>query len=288
VNEVWTPLRVLEWTAGRFRERGLESARLDAEVLLAHALKTNRVGLYTGFDKPLAAEELTAYRELVKRRLAGEPVAYLVGEQEFWSLPLKVDARVLIPRRDTETLVEVGLKRVRSGGTPCRRIADVATGSGAVALALAVECPGAVVIATDASEGALEVAAANVERHALGARVTLRHGDLLGPLAGEEPFDLIVSNPPYVPRGEIDGLAREVKAEPRAALDGGVDGLDLIRPLVAGAPALLAAGGMLAVEHTAEQGARVRALLEGARLGEVRTTKDLAGLDRVTSGIKAG
>ncbi len=285
MTETWTPLRVLEWTARRFGERGLPSARLDAEVLLAHVLKTNRVGLYTAFDKPLAADELAAYRELVKRRLGGEPVAYLVGEQEFWSLPLRVDARVLVPRRDTETLVEVGLRRIRSGA--CRRIADVATGSGAVALALAVECPEAIVIATDTSAGALEVAAENVARHQLGGRVSLRRGDLLAPLAGEEPFDLIASNPPYVVRGELDGLPREVKREPREALDGGADGLDLIRRLVVGAPALLAAGGMLAIEHGFDQGERVRALFEAAGFGDVRTAKDLAGHDRVTSGVCA-
>jgi len=161
----WTTLAVLSWTSGRFAERGIASARLDAEVLLAHVLKTNRVALYTGFDKPLEEAELAAYRELIKRRLAGEPVAYLVGEQEFWSLPLNVDARVLIPRRDTETLVEVGK---RAGG---RRVADVATGSGAVAMALAKELPEATVVAADISADALAVARGNAERHQLGVEL---------------------------------------------------------------------------------------------------------------------
>ncbi len=272
----WTTLAVLSWTAGRFAERGLGSARLDAEVLLAHVLKTTRVALYTGFDKPLEETELAAYRELIKRRLAGEPVAYLVGEQEFWSLPLAVDARVLIPRRDTETLVEVAL---RAGG---HRIADVATGSGAVALALAKERPEARILATDRSADALAVARANVERHGMADRIELRQGDLVEPLDGE--YDLIVANPPYVPTGDLAGLAPEVRREPRLALDGGPDGLDVIRRLVPAARPLLVDGGTLAIEHGHDQGAAVRGLFEAAGYRDVVTTSDLAGNERVTSG----
>jgi release factor glutamine methyltransferase len=273
----WTTLSVLNWTKSRFADRGIASARLDAEVLLAHVLGKTRVALYTGFDQPLEEPELARYRELIKRRLAGEPVAYLVGEQEFWSLPLTVDPRVLIPRRDTETLVEVGR---RAGG---RRLADVATGSGALALALAKELPEAAVVATDLSEDALTVARANVARHHLEARVELRAGDLLAPL-GEETFDLIVSNPPYVRTGELAGLAPEVKHEPRRALDGGADGLDLLRRLVPGARDRLAEGGTLAVEHGFDQGAAVRALFAAAGYRDVKTTPDLAALERVTEG----
>jgi release factor glutamine methyltransferase len=272
----WTTLSVLGWTSNRFTERGIASARLEAEVLLAKVLKLSRVGLYTAFDRPLEEAELGAYRELIKRRLAGEPVAYLVGEQEFWSLPLHVDARVLIPRRDTETLVEVG----RAAGG--KRIADVATGSGAVALALAVELPEAHIIATDVSEGALEVARQNVERHGLGERVELRAGDLVAPLDAD--LDLIVSNPPYVASADLATLAPEVRREPRGALDGGVDGLDLLRRLVPAAWSRLAPAGTLAVEHGHDQGARVRALFEAAGYTGVGTTRDLAGNDRVTAG----
>jgi release factor glutamine methyltransferase len=275
--ETWTPLKVLAWTAAKFGERKIASARLDAEVLLAHALGTTRVGLYTAFDKPLQDAELGAYRELVRRRLAGEPVAYLVGQQEFWSLPLKVDARVLIPRRDTETLVETALRRAPAA----LRIADVATGSGAVALALAKERPDAAVVATDASEDALAVARANAAALALPVRFVA--GDLLAPLAGET-FDLIVANPPYVPSGAIAGLAAEVRREPRAALDGGPDGLALIRPLVAAAPAALAPGGVLAIEHGFDQGEAVRSLFAAAGLADVDTARDLGGNERVTSG----
>ncbi len=273
----WTTLSVLSWTASRFSERGLPSARLDAEVLLAHVLQTSRVALYTGFDKPLEEPELARYRELIKRRLAGEPVAYLIGEQEFWSLPLAVDPRVLIPRRDTETLVEVGK---RAGG---RRIADVATGSGAVALALAKELPEATVVATDASEDALAVARANVARHGLEGRVELRAGDLVAPLAAET-FDLIVSNPPYVRTGDLAGLSAEVRREPRRALDGGADGLDVLRRLIPAARDRLAEGGALAVEHGFDQGPAVRALFDAAGYRDVKTTPDLAALERVTEG----
>lgn len=273
----WTTLSVLSWTASRFAERGLSSARLDAEVLLAHVLQTSRVALYTGFDKPLQEPELASYRELIKRRLAGEPVAYLVGEQEFWSLPLAVDARVLIPRRDTEALVEAGK---RAGG---RRVADVATGSGAVAIALAKELPEATFVATDLSEDALAVARANVARHGLDARVELRAGDLVQPLAGES-FDLIVSNPPYVRTGELAGLAPEVRREPRRALDGGLDGLDVLRRLIPAARDRLTDGGTLAVEHGFDQGPAVRALFEAAGYRDVKTIPDLAALERVTEG----
>jgi len=276
--ETWTPLKVLSWTAAKFGERGIGSARLDAELLLAHVLHTDRVGLYTGFDKPLLETELAAFRELIRRRLAGEPIAYLVGRQEFWSLPLAVDARVLVPRRDTETLVEVALRRAPAA----TRIADVGTGSGAVALALAKERAGADVVATDASQDALAVARANAE--ALGLPVRFVAGDLLAPLDGA--FDLIVSNPPYIPTGDLAGLAPEVGREPRGALDGGPDGLDALRRLVAGAPARLVPGGILAVEHGFDQGERVRALLHAADFEAIETARDLGGNERVTSGAR--
>ncbi len=289
MSESWTTLKVLDWTAKKFAEKGMSSARLDAEVLLAHTLATNRVGLYTAFDKPLLPEELTRYRELIKRHIGGEPVAYLVGEQEFWSLPLHVDNRVLVPRRDTETLVEVGLRAARAAGADLRRIADACTGSGAVALALATELPAARVWATDTSEGALAVARKNVERHKLGERITLVHGDLLtplAPLAAEARFDLIVSNPPYVASGEIAGLDAEVRAEPRLALDGGEDGLDLVRRLVPAALVQLVAGGTLAIEHGWNQGPQARALFSAAGFQDVATTRDLGDNERITAGRK--
>ncbi len=273
----WTTIEVLKWTQQRFADRGIESARLEAEVLLAHALGSTRVALYTGYDRPLEEPELAKYRDLVRRRLTGEPVAYLTGEQEFWSLPLTVDARVLIPRRDTETLVETA----RRLAPAARRIADIATGSGAVALALARELPDARVVATDLSADALAVARANVTRHGLDARVELLQGDLCAPL--QDLFDLIVSNPPYIPSADIAGLSPEVRREPRAALDGGRDGLDVLRRLVGQARRHLE-GGFLAVEHGFDQGSAVRGLFTAAGYEDVTTTRDLAGQERVTSG----
>lgn len=288
-DETWTTLKVLAWTAQRFADRGVPSARLDAEVLLAHALGTTRVGLYTAHDKPLSADELASYRDLVKRRLGGEPVAYLVGEQEFWSLPLYVDEHVLIPRRDTETLVEVALRAARALPADGLRLADVCTGSGAVAIALATELPTARIVATDVSEAALGVARKNVARHGLGERIELVAGDLVAPLAAAGvagALAIIASNPPYVPTGDLASLQPEVRREPRAALDGGPDGLDLLRRLIPAALPLLMPGGTLAVEHGHDQGAAVRALFAAAGYREVTTTRDLAGNDRVTAGLR--
>ena len=281
--ETWTPLRVLDWTTRRFEASGVDSPRLAAQVLLAHALSCDRVGLYLQFDKPLGPEELARYRELVRRRLAGEPVAYLVGTQEFWSISLAVDPRVLIPRRDTEAVMEAVLEEVGDRDAPLR-IADVGTGSGALALALARELRAATVVATDLCDGALAVASANAARLELASRVELRHGDLLEPLA-DDRFDVLVANLPYVPSRDIEALAAEVRQEPRAALDGGPDGLDLIRRLAAGAARQLTPGGLVALEHGFDQGPAVREILRGAPgpFQPARTRADLAGQPRVTT-----
>jgi release factor glutamine methyltransferase len=282
VEPSWTTLKVLDWTAGRFERAGLDSPRLEAQVLLAHVLSCDRIGLYTQFDKPLAAEELSGYRALIKRRLAGEPVAYLVGEQEFWSLPFAVDDGVLIPRRDSETVIEVVLDAVEGRRAPLR-VLDVATGAGPLAVALARELPAAEVWATDASERALALARQNAERNRVGDRVRFVSGDLAEPLAGQAPFDVVVANLPYVPTAAIDALAPEVRREPRAALDGGADGLDLLRRLVAGLDPLLAPAGIVALEHGHDQGPAVRALLDETGLLSAATTRrDLGDRDRVT------
>lgn len=275
-------LKVLRWTQGRFTERGLRTPRLDAEVLLTHVTGRDRVGLYTHFDQPLAKEELARYRELIKRRLAGEPVAYLVNKQEFWSLPLYVDARVLVPRGDTEILVERALAWMK--GRPAPRVADIGTGSGAIAIALSHERPDAELFAVDRSPGALEVARRNAAANDVD--VIFLEGDLLAPLRPHAPFDAIVSNPPYIPDGEFEALQREVRCEPREALLGGRDGLDAIRRLVEGAPALLVPGGLLAIEVGAGQAPAVAALLARAGFTDVSVKKDLAGIERVVSGAR--
>jgi release factor glutamine methyltransferase len=279
--KIWTILEVLQWTMARFQERGLSSPRLDAELLAAHAFGLTRVQLYTQFDRPLLASELAAYRELVKRRQAGEPVAYVTGRKEFWSLDLTVDKRVLIPRPDTETTVEEALERSKERGER-PRLADVGTGSGAIALALAKSRPEAAVFACDVSPEALAVARGNAER--LGLAVTFLEGNLAEPLRPHAPLDLIVANLPYVRAGDIPGLAPEVRSEPWLALDGGADGLDLVRALVASAPALLAPGGALVLEIGDGQAQTVAALCQAAGLEDVRARADLGGIDRVVSG----
>ncbi|MGN6110810.1 MAG: peptide chain release factor N(5)-glutamine methyltransferase, partial [Kofleriaceae bacterium] len=261
----WTTLSVLDWTTQRFTDAGIASARLEAQLLLAHVLGCSRVQLYTGFDKPLAEPELAGYRELIKRRLAGEPVAYLLGEQEFWGLPLHVDPAVLVPRPDTETVIEVAVARLRARPDPAAAISilDLCTGSGAIALALAKELPNARVVATDVSPAAAAIAARNAERNQLADRVEIRTGDLFAPVAGER-FDLIASNPPYIASAVIPTLSREVRREPVLALDGGPDGMAFYDRICGAAGAHLVPGGALVVEHGFDQAEAVHARFAAA------------------------
>ena len=277
----WTILEVLRWTTGRFERHGIESARLDAELLAARAFRHTRVELYMHFDQPLGERELAEYRGLVERRLGGEPVAYILGRKEFWSLDLEVGPAVLVPRPDTEALVEQALELLRSLPA-ASRVADVGTGSGAIALALKREHPEAEVVAVDVSPEALALAQGNAER--LGLEVAFALGDLVEPLAGLAPFDLVVSNPPYIPSGDMDGLAAEVRREPRLALDGGADGLALVRQLAAAATRILAPGCALAMEIGAGQAAEAMEILRGHGYAAVGSRRDLAGIERVVFG----
>lgn len=277
----WTTAAVLDWTIKRFTEAKIDGARLEAQVLLAHALGCTRVQLYTGFDRPLDEAELTRARELIRRRLAGEPLAYLVGNQEFWSLSFFVDASVLIPRHDSETVIQVVLDRAGDRKAP-RRVLDVCTGSGVLAITLAKELPGATVVATDVSPAAAEMARRNAEHNKVADRVEVRVGDLLAPLAAGERFDVVVANPPYIPTATIATLDREVQREPRLALDGGPDGLALMRRLLAALPAHLAPGALVAVEHGFDQAEAVAALFTASGLGAPQTARDLARQPRVT------
>lgn len=278
----WTTLAVLDWTTQRFTEAGIAAARLEAQLLLAHALGCTRMQLYTGFDKPLGEAELAAYRGLIKRRLGGESVSYLLGEQEFWGLPFTVNEHVLVPRPDTETVIEV-VRGVRADrDAPCR-ILDLCTGSGAIAVALAKELPGARVLATDVSIDAVAVAKTNVKRNGMEERVEVRVGDLFAPVAGER-FDVIVSNPPYIASAVLPTLQAEVQREPKLALDGGADGLDFYRRICGNAREYLATGGMLVVEHGFDQAAPVRELFERAGFTDVVNVHDLGKNPRVTRG----
>lgn len=277
----WTVLATLEWTTNKFVERNIAGARLEAQLLLAHVLKCTRTQLYMNFDKPLSEDERAAYRGLIQRRLAGEPVAYLLGETEFWSMPFYVDANVLVPRPDTETLVEVARDRRSDRQAPCR-VLDLCTGSGVVAISLAKELPNATVIATDLSEAAAQVARRNADRNHL--TVEVRVGDLFAPVRGEQ-FDLIASNPPYIASSVIATLQAEVKREPMMALDGGPDGMAFYDRICAAASEFLAPGGALVVEHGFDQADAVRERFARAGLTQITLVHDLAKQPRVTWGL---
>ena len=282
----WTTLGVLEWTTQKFAERNISSARLEAQVLLAHVLACTRVQLYTAFDKPLGEDELAGYRALIKRRLAGEPLAYLVGETEFWSLPFTIDASVLVPRPDTETVVEVALTLRGDKAVACR-VLDLCTGSGVLAVSLARELPAARVIATELSADAAAVARRNAERNGVADRVDVRVGDLFAPVAGESSFDLVVANPPYIATaGDRDARRRgPSRAAPRARRRR--RRARVLRPHRGRGAAHLAPGGALVLEHGFDQADAVAGRLTAAGLVDVTLTRDLAKQPRVTSARRA-
>jgi release factor glutamine methyltransferase len=259
----------------------LLGTRLDAELLLAHVLDTTRSGVIARDERELTPEEQGDFERLLARRIAGEPLAYLTGTREFWSLELEVTADVLVPRPETELLVEWGLELLPAAGKPS--VLDIGTGSGAIALALGRERPAAQVLAVDVSPAALEVAKRNAVRLAIG-NVRFVHGSLYdtGASTRQVRFDLVVSNPPYVAEG--DPHLADLTFEPQLALTSGADGLDSLRAIIAGAPAQLRWGGWLLVEHGANQGAAVRELFRQAGLVAVSTRRDLAGHERATGG----
>jgi len=257
-----------------------ESPRLDAELLLAWSLDWDRAGLFARREARVGAAANARFIGALRERQAGRPVAQIIGRREFWTLDLAVTDAVLTPRPDTETLVELALGRLPATGGG--RVLDLGTGSGAVALAIASERPGCDVLGTDASAAALAVAMANARRHGIG-NVRFAGGDWYEP-AGAQRFQLIVANPPYLAAGDWPEADPALAFEPRTALDGGADGLDALRAIVAGAPAHLEPGGWLLLEHGHAQGDAVRGLLEAAGLRNVTTRPDLAGRPRVTEG----
>ena len=263
-----------------FAQSGL--VPVDAQALLAHVLGCARTWLVAHNDDPLPRLQADAFFALAKRRRAGEPVAYLTGTREFWGLSLRVTPDVLIPRPETETLVELVLEWLPRDGAP--RVLDLGTGSGAIALAIAAERPHARVIATDASAAALAVARDNAARLAL-ANVEFGHADWYDGVPGG-PFDLIVSNPPYVAAGDPHLSVGDLRYEPAGALASGVDGLAALRTIIGGAPMRLAAGGALAVEHGYNQSPAVQDLLREAGFSRITVRRDLAGIPRVAGGRK--
>jgi release factor glutamine methyltransferase len=278
----WTTLGVLDWTTQRFSGAGIAAARLEAQVLLAYVLGCSRMQLYTGFDKPLGEDELARYRALIKRRLAGESVSYLVGETEFWGLPFHVDESVLVPRPDTETVIEV-VRKVRPDRALLCRILDLCTGSGVIAVSLGKEYPAARVVATEISPPAAAIARKNAARNGVADRVEVREGDLFAPTAGEQ-FDVITANPPYIASAILPTLSAEVRREPAIALDGGSDGLAFYDRICAQASAHLLPGGALIVEHGYDQADAVRARFAAAGFADVTLVHDLGKNPRVTWG----
>ena len=286
--ESWTVGRLLGWTTDWLAARGADSARLDAEVLLAHVRGCPRIALYTAFGEVVPDVQRTAFRELVKRRGTGEPVAYLVGHREFFSLPFAVTRDVLVPRPETEGLVVRAIDLCKGMEAP--RIVDVGTGSGAIAVALAKHLPRALLAATDVSAKALDVARANAARHGVADRIACAACDLLDDPRAAGPWDVIVSNPPYVREDEFDSLPRDVRDhEPRGALVAGPTGVEVVARLAAAAETALAPGGWLLVEiGPAVAGAAEAALAARPGLEPQPTLKDLAGLPRIVQARRRG
>lgn len=279
-QKTWTIKNILEWTAEHFRNRGISTARLDAEVLLANALRVNRLYLYLNLERPLSPEERNIFRELVRRRSAREPVSLIIGRKEFWSITLRVQRGVLIPRPDTETLVEATCAALR--GIADAQVLEIGTGSGAVSIAVAKEFPQAGIFATDINLKALKLAKHNASE--AGVDILFFACDLFSAITSGETFHVICSNPPYVKSSIIPNLDPEINFEPISALDGGPDGLDVIRKMVPAAKGRLRTGGELLVEMASDQEDEVRQIFSGAGFTDVSVNRDLAGRPRVMRG----
>lgn len=279
-SENWTIRRVVAWSAEDFARRGIASPRLDAELIAAHALAIDRVRLYMDLDRPLVPEELARIRELVARRRKREPIAYLLGRREFYGRSFEVSPAVLVPRPETETLIERALELLPDGTSG--PVLDLCTGSGCIAITLAAERGSLAIDASDFSEPALEIAARNAAALGVVDRVRLHHGDLFAALGDARPYALITCNPPYVAERDRASLAPDVaEHEPALALFGGQDGLEVLRRLAAQARRWLAPGAPILIEIGADQGRAVAELARGGGLSEITIRADLAGRDRV-------
>ncbi|MDB5172628.1 MAG: prmC [Phycisphaerales bacterium] len=283
----WTVRRILEWTAGYFTRKNVDQPRLAAELLLGHVLNYPRIKLYTDYERVLSDKELAAFRALVQRAAEDEPIAYLTGRAHFFNLEFDVTRDVLIPRPDTETLVENVMQFVRhQPGMEAPRVLDLCTGSGCIAAAIAHHIKSAVVTATEISPAAAAIARKNIDRLGLTGRVLVEEGDLFEPLnhmVDVRPFDMIVSNPPYIPTAQIETLDRSVKDyEPLQALDGGLDGLVIHRRILDQAPDRLVSGGRVFLEIAFDQGElATQVAQEYPAFEDVRLLKDFGGRDRV-------
>jgi release factor glutamine methyltransferase len=285
MNRTWTVLELINETTAYFKKKNIASARLDAELLLAHCLNRERIQLYIDFERLVTADELAVFRELVRRRAAREPVAYLIGYRDFWSLKIAVEKGVLIPRPETELLVEEALKIFKRGTEDGARITilEPGTGSGALSIALAQELKQCIIYATDISSVALKITQRNSKTHGCADRVQFIQCDSLTSFRQMEFFDLIVSNPPYICSADMAGLEPEIREhEPVEALDGGPDGLCFYRQWIPQMPALLKSNGWAVLEMGAGQSATVSKLFHNTgAFVDVQTIKDYAGHERI-------
>lgn len=276
MSEVWTVRRAILWTASYLERKGADAPRTDADLLLADALGVDRLRLLLDFDKPLTPEELAAYRQRIERRARGVPLAYILGHKEFYGRDFQVSEAVLVPRPETEALVDFALAHVPEKGSG--RILDLCAGTGCIGISVALERPGLEVDLVEIDSDAAEVARRNVELHRVGDRVRVCVGDLFESTKGN--YDAILSNPPYVRSAEIDSLSREVRREPRLALDGGPDGLEVVRRIAAEASSRLLPGGLLALELALEQPAEVAELLRRSGFSQTEVREDFTHRDR--------
>ena len=287
-HSVWTIMKILNWTKQYFEAKGVENPRLDAEVLLCAVLKCQRITLYVDFERPLSEEELATYREYVRRRGNFEPLAYILGERAFMRNNFKVNKATLVPRPETELLVESLVRIVpllkREGDV---KILDIGTGSGAIIVSLLDYLPNAKGVGVDISVDALIVAKENSEKIGVTGRIGFVRSDVFSKLPLEKKFDIIVSNPPYIPAGDIAGLDKDVQQEPRGALDGGADGLDFYRRITAEAMDHMAEEGVLAFEIGIGQAAAVQQLCLDAGFVKTAVRKDYAGIERMVFAVKA-
>ena len=283
---VWTIVKILDWTKQYFTDKGIENPRLDAEVLLCAVLKCQRINLYVHFDQPLKAEELQKYREYVLRRGKHEPLAYILGEQAFMNYVFKVTPAVLVPRPETELLVESLVKLFE--GAEKLEILDLGTGSGAILVSLLAMLPQARGTAVDISAAALAVATENAEMMGVGERFTPVLSDLYRELPQTNKYDLIVSNPPYIPTADLSSLAADVRKEPQGALDGGKDGLNFYRRIVEEADKYLSSEGILAFEIGIYQAEAVVNFCREHGFAITAIRKDYAGIERMIFATKEG
>ena len=273
-----TVLQVLQNTADFFARKGIDSPRLNIEHLLADALGKRRIDLYLEFDRALSENELAPLREKVRRRAEGEPLQYLLGSWDFFGRAFRTDPRALIPRPETEVLVEIALKVIRADPSSRTRLLDVGTGSGVLAITFALECPNLQIVGSDVSPLALNLARENAERQGLNRRIEWVESDLLNSVAGS--FDFLVANLPYIPTAELPKLAPEVKRDPRLALDGGPDGLVVIRRLLQEAPKVLRDGAFVVLEVGFDQAGRVADLFTAQKFRDISVENDYQGVRR--------